>query len=583
MSEINLNNEIESRFQEKNIWKWKTLDSWTKNIFGKKIEDMNDDERKRVISYIIIKNDKISFRWFLEDLAKDLNVKYNKEFRKALFKEILHKDNYTWNIEERTDLLHKLVFLVKVDNNISLLKEKFGKEKSKIITETQGKLSDEKNSLSIEDKKDETPLINEKEIIQVISPIKEAPKTEEKIVVSPVIKNSNEENKKTESSAPLKTESKETSISPIVIKESKNTDNKDNIKKVEILSELKDDNRDIKKEAEDKLWLSEMKKYIDKSSSKENKVLIKMLENFLKEENIKQSIAELFKSKFLVNYTWDFEQNKRLYTNLYLGKNKFNLIDYIEFLWMNYSDETVNYLWKQIIWNNFSWSELDKLKLLNEMLYLYEFANSDELEELKKWKKKTDEEKFDEAEKKVEKLKKSKLIPPPELVILPKKEVVTEKKVEKKTTLIAPAIKSTYSWPSKCVVTARSNLNNILAVDEATPWYIEPKWNASEIIKKREVIELTKADAKSYMLDVFEKWEANVFEVFVKTKRRHIAVAFIWKDWWVYILDPYFNWGTTKPIPIDEYSAFKRHSHISISTKQDLVSTKKWVAPLAMK
>lgn len=606
---------INKIYTESKIWNWSNLDRWANSVFGKRIEEMNNEERERVISYIIIKNENISFRWLVKDLAHDLNRDYNTKFRASLYNIFYENEKYNWTKENRTDLLHKLVFLIKVEKNIDLIKEKFGQEKNEIIKETKDAKKDlneeiynipEKTKIHYSKKVSKEDLMKYKDDLiklwfykwentwiigkDFLEAVKSFQKSKWLVDDGRIWEKSAKalENEISKITNSVKKVDKKEEINPIIIKE-EILKPKDKENKVEILSELKEEKRDIEKESEDILGLSEMKKFKNKNWAKENKILLEICENFLKDEWINKKIHTLFKEKFWLNYDGSFEQNKRLFTNLYLEKTKFDLRDYIEFLWMNYSDEAVSYLWKNILWN-FSWSDLDKEKLLIELVYLYEFTNSDELEASLKWNKKSENDKIQEASTKVSKFKENyfKLNPPPALIKIDKPFCEVEDKTEnKKTILFAPAVKSTWKIPGKCVVTARNTLNNVFNINNTTPDYEAPKWDAKQIIREKEIkgeiLELTKDEAKNYMLEKYKAWESNVFEVYVKTKKRHIAIAFIWKDLWVYILDPYFNSWTTKPISIDEYWAFKNHKYLYISKSQDLYSKHKALATIAMK
>lgn len=58
------------------------------------------------------------------------------------------------------------------------------------------------------------------------------------------------------------------------------------------------------------------------------------------------------------------------------------------------------------------------------------------------------------------------------------------------------------------------------------------------------------------------EWKWNVFDIYIKTPRWHRALAFVWADDNVYILDASFN--AKSVIQIENYSAFKRHKEAYI-------------------
>lgn len=125
-------------------------------------------------------------------------------------------------------------------------------------------------------------------------------------------------------------------------------------------------------------------------------------------------------------------------------------------------------------------------------------------------------------------------------------------------------------WMTYCSITSEKNLLSL----QVQP---EKRWWAKKIMKELEkewnLLCLNLEEAKKYITDKFQLWEANTFEIFIKTQRWHRAVAYMWVWYNIYILDPYYNWNTQKPIPIDEYSALKKYDKIYIS-KTDYISPK---------
>lgn len=61
---------------------------------------------------------------------------------------------------------------------------------------------------------------------------------------------------------------------------------------------------------------------------------------------------------------------------------------------------------------------------------------------------------------------------------------------------------------------------------------------------------------------LFTEWKWNIFDIYVKTPNRHRALAFIWADDNVYVLDASFN--AKSAIQIENYSAFRRHKEAYI-------------------
>lgn len=129
--------EVSKEYLTKDLYKNKNnLDEWTLSLFWKEFSLMNDEEKKKVISYSIISKKSIHFWEYLKNILSETWVKYNKESRKKVFSLFFQNREFTDSVEDRTDLLHKMVYLKEVEKDLSSLDEIFSIQKEKIIETT---------------------------------------------------------------------------------------------------------------------------------------------------------------------------------------------------------------------------------------------------------------------------------------------------------------------------------------------------------------------------------------------------------------------------------------------------------------
>lgn len=140
--------EVSKEYLTKDIYKNKNnLDEWTLSLFWKEFSLMNYEEKKKVISYSIISKKSIHFWEYLKNILSETWVKYNKESRKKVFSLFFQNREFTDSVEDRTDLLHKMVYLKEVEKDLSSLDEIFNIKKDKIIETTISKKEEIKETL----------------------------------------------------------------------------------------------------------------------------------------------------------------------------------------------------------------------------------------------------------------------------------------------------------------------------------------------------------------------------------------------------------------------------------------------------
>ena len=81
-------------------------------------------------------------------------------------------------------------------------------------------------------------------------------------------------------------------------------------------------------------------------------------------------------------------------------------------------------------------------------------------------------------------------------------------------------------------------------------------------MKNKNLILIESKNIKETLNWLYMEWKWNVFDIYVKTPRWHRALAFVWKDWNAYVIDPSFN--AKSAIQVENYSAFRRHKETYI-------------------